>query len=442
MMPMVFCASLPPWPSEYSEAEANCRMRKARSTAKGVERTEAQETIATSTIASRKPTSGDSTMAITVLDNPLQTTAERPALATPAPNKPPINACDEDDGMPSAHVTRFQTMAPTSAAKITWASTIAGSMMPVPMVWATCSPNTMKATKLKNAAQNTAYCGRSTRVETMVAIELAASCRPFRKSNSSATAISPTRTGRPNATSTARSPALNLLDDDAVDLVRDVVEAVGDLLEMVVDLCADDEIHRVAVAMLEEQFLQPDIMEIVDAAFQLAQLFRDRGQHGHVLADLLHQRQRATDQIGAFEQKPADLPHRRLEAADLEQHHGLGGLLHLVDGVVHRGDQVLDVAAVERGDEGAAHRGQHLTGDVVGIVLELVDALAIDRRLLAPVEHALERDRALDHGLGVAVEQVEEPFFLGQESAKQSHHGRETTGWIMAWPERAVMKLS
>ena len=43
--------------------------------------------------------------------------------------------------------------------------------------------------KLKNAAQNTAYCGRSTRVDTMVAIELAASCRPLRKSNSSATAI-------------------------------------------------------------------------------------------------------------------------------------------------------------------------------------------------------------------------------------------------------------
>ncbi len=35
--------------------------------------------------------------------------------------------------------------------------------------------------KLKNAAHMTAYCGRSTRVETMVAIELAASCRPLRK---------------------------------------------------------------------------------------------------------------------------------------------------------------------------------------------------------------------------------------------------------------------
>ncbi len=57
--------------------------------------------------------------------------------------------------------------------------------------------------KLKKAAQITAYCGRSTRVETIVAIELAASCNPLRKSNSSATAIRQTRTGRPSVASTA-----------------------------------------------------------------------------------------------------------------------------------------------------------------------------------------------------------------------------------------------
>src|ERR1700712_1043991 len=92
MMPMVFWASLPPWPSEYSEAETNCRMRKARSTANGVERTDAQDTIATSTSASRKPTNGDSTIASSALDNPLQTAADSPALATPAPSSPPIKA--------------------------------------------------------------------------------------------------------------------------------------------------------------------------------------------------------------------------------------------------------------------------------------------------------------------------------------------------------------
>ena len=55
--------------------------------------------------------------------------------------------------------------------------------------------------KLKKAAQATAYCGRSTRVDTMVAIELAASFMPLRKSNASATAIRPNRNGRVSAAS-------------------------------------------------------------------------------------------------------------------------------------------------------------------------------------------------------------------------------------------------
>src|SRR4051794_35370717 len=94
IIPMVFCASLPPWPSEYSEAETNCRMRNARSTANGVDRIDSQDTIATSTSANRKPTTGDSTMATSVLVSPLQTAAESPPLAMPAPTRPPISACE------------------------------------------------------------------------------------------------------------------------------------------------------------------------------------------------------------------------------------------------------------------------------------------------------------------------------------------------------------
>ena len=47
--------------------------------------------------------------------------------------------------------------------------------MPLPMVVATANPNTTNAMKLKNAAQATAQCGLMAPVETMVAIELAAS---------------------------------------------------------------------------------------------------------------------------------------------------------------------------------------------------------------------------------------------------------------------------
>src|ERR1700684_449423 len=117
MMPMVFCASLPPCPSEYNDADANCRMRNARSTANGVERTEAQDTIATNTSASRNPASGDSTMASKVLERPLQTAADNPALAMPPPTSPPISACELEDGIPSPQVIRFHTIAAPSAAE-------------------------------------------------------------------------------------------------------------------------------------------------------------------------------------------------------------------------------------------------------------------------------------------------------------------------------------
>ena len=134
-------------------------------------------------------------MADAVLRKPDQTMAWNPDRAAPAPTRPPISAWELLDGMPRSHVTTFHTMAPNSAAKITPAVTISGCTMPLPTVSATLSPNTRNATKLKKAAQNTASDGLRTRVETMVAIELAASCSPFRKSNARAVAISPTRRG-------------------------------------------------------------------------------------------------------------------------------------------------------------------------------------------------------------------------------------------------------
>jgi hypothetical protein len=66
-------------------------------------------------------------------------------------------------------------------------------MMPE-MVLATPVPKIHSATKLKNAAHSTASRGDSTRVETMVAIELAASWNPLMTSNARAAAIVTTTT--------------------------------------------------------------------------------------------------------------------------------------------------------------------------------------------------------------------------------------------------------
>ena len=54
-------------------------------------------------------------------------------------------------------------------------STTPASTTPLPTVRATCTPKPKAATKLKKAAHATACMGVSTRVETTVAIELAAS---------------------------------------------------------------------------------------------------------------------------------------------------------------------------------------------------------------------------------------------------------------------------
>ncbi len=52
---------------------------------------------------------------------------------------------------------------------------MAMSIIPDPTVLATAVPNVNAAMKLKNAAQTTALPGESTRVDTTVAIEFAAS---------------------------------------------------------------------------------------------------------------------------------------------------------------------------------------------------------------------------------------------------------------------------
>src|SRR5205814_386858 len=49
---------------------------------------------------STKPSSGDRMIHSTVFSRPPPTSAPVPDLATAAPTRPPISACDDDDGMP------------------------------------------------------------------------------------------------------------------------------------------------------------------------------------------------------------------------------------------------------------------------------------------------------------------------------------------------------
>ena len=118
---------------------------------------------------------------------PLQSMTGRPALAMAAPAMPATSAWEELVGNARSQVMMFQMMAPKRPAKTTKTSTWTVSIRPVPMVLATVVPKMKAATKLKKAAQATATVGERTRVETMVAMELAASWKPLRKSKTRAT---------------------------------------------------------------------------------------------------------------------------------------------------------------------------------------------------------------------------------------------------------------
>ena len=87
-----------------------------------------------------KPMTGDVTIGMMTLSRtPCHSTALVPTATRVAPTRPPKSACDELDGRPKYQVIRFQTMAPTSAARMTVCESSGSSTMPLPTVSATFS---------------------------------------------------------------------------------------------------------------------------------------------------------------------------------------------------------------------------------------------------------------------------------------------------------------
>src|SRR5262245_17407899 len=180
MTPIVFWASLAPWPRLKAAADASWPWRNPRCSRSMFRlRWKVQKIASEMMSAAARPISGDSTMNTPILRRPEAMSTSKPALATAAPAIPPTRACDELLGSPSQKVMRFHTIAPIRAAKITPIDSTLWLTTSLAMVAATLVPKTRKATKLKNAAHATAVRGESTRVDTTVAIELAASWKPL-----------------------------------------------------------------------------------------------------------------------------------------------------------------------------------------------------------------------------------------------------------------------
>src|SRR6266540_366067 len=390
MIPMVFWASLPPCPRLNAAAETSCRRRKTPSTRRGAEPWNSQVAATISRNAKTRPNSGDSTMNRMVLRRLSAASTARPALATPAPAKPPMRACDDEVGSPNHQVRRFQAMAPARPAKTTASLTTRASTV-LPTVLATWVLNTRKATKLKKAAQITATRGVSTLVETTVAIELAASWKPLVKSNSSASAtIAATTVARPSG----------MLEHDALDRVRHVLQRVHRLFGVLgfegVQLRPRPPVEAVGLVL---QLVDPDP---VAAQLLLGELAQVAQAPGGLAGGLVEQ---------------ARLLAHRLDGLDhLVQHQHIRGRLDRVGHVVQLGRQVVDVLAVERGDEGGVEPREDRVGDAVALVLLLGQAFGLHLRVDEVVDHVAQERGSRGDAVGGRVEEIEEGLLARKDT--------------------------
>ena len=255
MMPMVFCASLPPWPSEYSAAEKSCSTRNRRSTAKGVERRLAQCTITTSSCASTKPSSGDSTMPSAVIAKPAVDDRGEARLGD-APRRSArrsARGCCSTE-CPGSTSRRSRRWRPISAPKITLPSTTPALTMPVPDRLRHVQPEYGERDEIEERRpdhrrlrpQHARRDDGRDRVGGVV--------QAVQEIEQQRDAIRPIRMGRPSAEASMASrrrcgvERSDVLGGDGLDRVGDVVALVDDVLDELVELLAVDVADRVDLA--------------------------------------------------------------------------------------------------------------------------------------------------------------------------------------------------
>src|SRR3954463_13559038 len=166
----------------------------------------------------------------TLWTSPCHCTPCSPDWTRAAPTRPPISAWEDEDGSPSHHVTRFQTIAPVTAARTVRGVASPGSMIPLPTVFATAVVANAPA-RFATDAISTAIRGESARVETEVATAFAVSWKPFVKSKISATAIV--------MTSSAKASAV--LHQDRLEYVGGVLAGVAGFFDLLVDVLPADD---------------------------------------------------------------------------------------------------------------------------------------------------------------------------------------------------------
>src|SRR3990172_2983125 len=141
---------------------------------------------------------------------------------------------------------------PTMAAPTVWMLIASGRMIPLPMVAATAVPAKAPAA-LRTAAMKTACDGRSTRVETTVAIAFGASVQPLTNSAARIRA-SQGASGRSVEISgtAALSLRLGVLQHHVAEHMGELLALVAGVFQIVVDLLPLHGLERMKAVAAEE----------------------------------------------------------------------------------------------------------------------------------------------------------------------------------------------
>ena len=196
------------------------------------------------------PSVGERTIAMSVLLRPAHWIPPRPACATPAPMIPPTRAWLDDDGMPLSQVTTFQNIAPTSAPNTTAGVIRSLSIRPLPMVSATlCSCGQLKRQKVSREIEEGGKGDRADRAD-----QPRADNRRDRIGGV-VQAVEKVEGERDDdqADEERESELVHqrVIDNDAVDLVRHVLERIRHSLEILEHFASDRELQRIGPGSLE-----------------------------------------------------------------------------------------------------------------------------------------------------------------------------------------------
>ena len=219
------------------------------------------------------------------------------------------------------------------------------------------------AEEVQHRRQDYRHRGESARVETLVAIEFAVSWKPFVKSKKSATATTVTSissTVDPRYAFLSTMLPITFAASSQASIASSSASWMSFHLMIVCDVVLSkssaDRLAGTIVALVLDLLHLDDVLRRVAQRLQLGERTRQKLRGGDEELALAN-----------------GLRRRRLDLVDAEQ---LGGLVDVVDDVVDRGREPVDVLAVERRDVLRVQELDDLARDAVALVLELLDLRA------------------------------------------------------------------